>query len=96
MSDYDKRLELAPRDIVARAIHDQMLTNGHPHVLLDITHQPAAMIREHFPMIAQRCESAGIDITVQPIPVAPVQHYMCGGVKVGPVPPEYCFIHARP
>lgn len=82
MADYDQRLELASRDIVARAIHDQMLKHGDSHVLLDITHEPAATVMHHFPMIAQRCASAGIDITQQPIPVAPVQHYMCGGVKV--------------
>lgn len=83
MADYDQRLELASRDIVARAIHDQMLKHGDSHVLLDITHEPAATVMHHFPMIAQRCASAGIDITQQPIPVAPVQHYMCGGVKAG-------------
>lgn len=82
MADYDQRLELAPRDVVARAIHDQMLSRDHPHVLLDISHQPADMVQEHFPMIAERCAAAGIDMTAQPIPVAPVQHYMCGGVKV--------------
>ena len=86
MEDYDPRLELAPRDVVARAIHDQMLRRGQPHVLLDISHQPAEAVREHFPMIAERCAAAGIDITTQAIPVAPVQHYICGGVKVRPLP----------
>ena len=82
MADYDQRLELAPRDIVARAIHEQMLLHGHPHVLLDISHERSDMVRQHFPMISQRCAAAGIDITAQAIPVAPVQHYMCGGVQV--------------
>lgn len=83
MPSYDSRLELAPRDIVARAIQDQMLATGTPHVLLDISHKPAAEVLSHFPNIAARCAQQGIDITKDPIPVLPAQHYMCGGVAAG-------------
>jgi L-aspartate oxidase len=83
MEQYDERLELAPRDIVARAIQDQMLTQGTPHVWLDISHKPAEEVRHHFPNIAARCAQDGIDITQDPIPVLPAQHYMCGGVHTG-------------
>lgn len=83
MPDYDSRMELAPRDIVARAIQDQMLTRSEPHVLLDISHKPAKELRSHFPNIAARCAEDGIDITRDPIPVLPAQHYMCGGVVAG-------------
>ena len=74
-------MELASRDIVARAIYDQMMKRSQPHVLLDISHEPADRILEHFPMIAQRVGEAGFDLTKEPFPVAPVQHYMCGGVQ---------------
>ncbi|WIA10929.1 hypothetical protein OEZ85_011094 [Tetradesmus obliquus] len=84
MPSYDPtRLELAPRDVVARAIQDQMLSHDNPHVWLDISHKPAAEVREHFPNIAARCSEQGIDITKDPIPVLPAQHYMCGGVAAG-------------
>jgi len=83
MSNYDKRLELAPRDVVARAIQDQMLSHGTNHVWLDISHKPAAEVASHFPNIAKRCAEDGIDITKDPIPVLPAQHYMCGGVSTG-------------
>lgn len=83
MPRYDSRLELAPRDVVARAIQDQMLSAGDPHVLLDISHKPAAEVASHFPNIAARCAEDGIDITKDPIPVLPAQHYMCGGVTAG-------------
>jgi L-aspartate oxidase len=83
MSNYDKRMELAPRDVVARAIQDQMLTHSTPHVWLDISHKPAAEVASHFPNIAKRCAEDGIDITKDPIPVLPAQHYMCGGVATG-------------
>uniref|UniRef100_A0A7R9VR30 L-aspartate oxidase n=1 Tax=Chlamydomonas euryale TaxID=1486919 RepID=A0A7R9VR30_9CHLO len=83
MHQYDDRLELAPRDVVARAINDQMAKHGHTHVLLDISHVDAHTVLSHFPGVAARCRAAGIDITVDAIPVAPAQHYTCGGVKTG-------------
>ncbi|EIE21935.1 L-aspartate oxidase [Coccomyxa subellipsoidea C-169] len=83
MEDYDSRLDLAPRDIVARAIQDQMLSRNDSHVLLDISYKPADEILAHFPNIAAQCKTFGIDITREPIPVAPAQHYMCGGVQTG-------------
>lgn len=81
MQSYDDRLELAPRDVVARAIQDQMITHGDPHVWLDISHVDSDSILEHFPAIAAKCAEQGIDITTQPIPVLPAQHYLCGGVQ---------------
>ncbi|KAG1670568.1 hypothetical protein FOA52_012140 [Chlamydomonas sp. UWO 241] len=83
MASYDERLELAPRDIVARAINHQMRMHGHDHVLLDISHMPADATLSHFPGVAARCALLGIDITRDPIPVAPAQHYTCGGVVTG-------------
>lgn len=81
MERYDDRKDLAPRDIVARAIDSEMKINGTEQVYLDCRHIPKADFIHHFPNIYEKCISIGIDITTQMIPVAPAAHYSCGGVK---------------
>jgi len=81
MADYHPDRELAPRDVVARAIHRQMTSTGTEHVLLDITHLPAERIERRFPNILRFCRGWGIDPARQPIPVAPAAHYLMGGVR---------------
>ncbi len=80
MPDHDPRAELAPRDVVARAIDFEMKKHGLDCVHLDISHQSPEFLREHFPNILARCAELGIDITREPIPVVPAAHYTCGGV----------------
>ncbi|MEO8390544.1 L-aspartate oxidase [Polaromonas sp.] len=80
MPAHDARAELAPRDVVARAIDFEMKKHGLDCVYLDISHQSPAFLQEHFPNILKRCLELGIDITRQPIPVVPAAHYTCGGV----------------
>jgi L-aspartate oxidase len=79
MRRYHSDGELAPRDIVARAIDHEMKVHGFEHVYLDITHRGADFVRRRFPNIYERCRGYGLDITAQPIPVVPAAHYCCGG-----------------
>jgi L-aspartate oxidase len=82
MHNYDKREELASRDIVARAIDNELKKSGAPHVYLDCTHLDYASFQHHFPNITEKCMTLGIDIRKDYIPVAPAQHYICGGVNI--------------
>jgi L-aspartate oxidase len=80
MAAYHPQADLAPRDVVARAIDNEMKVHGFECVYLDLTHRDPAWIRRRFPNIAERCRHFGIDVTVQPIPVVPAAHYLCGGI----------------
>ena len=81
MERYDERKDLAPRDIVARAIDNEMKVNGTEHVYLDCRHMPIDAFKEHFPNIYAKCLSIGIDVATHMIPVSPAAHYSCGGIK---------------
>ena len=80
MASYDPRAELAPRDIVARAIDHEMKAHGYEHVYLDVSHLAQTFLEERFPTILARCRDYGIDPAREPIPVVPAAHYTCGGV----------------
>jgi L-aspartate oxidase len=84
MPDYHEMADLAPRDVVARAIDTELKHSGAEHVLLDITHRDASYLRDRFPTISKRCLDFGIDIARDAIPVVPAAHYCCGGVRTNP------------
>jgi L-aspartate oxidase len=80
MTNYDRRAELAPRDIVARAIDSEMKVHGFESVYLDISHRGADFVRTRFPNVYERCLGYGFDLAREPVPVVPTAHYSCGGV----------------
>ncbi len=82
LQEFHPDAELAPRDVVARAIHRRLLERDEPHVLLDISHKKADWIRSRFPELVERCREYGFDLTAGPVPVVPAAHYSCGGVAV--------------
>jgi L-aspartate oxidase len=81
MDNYHPARELAPRDVVTRALHAEMLATGADHVYLDMTHLNAEYLRSRFPRIYQTCKTYSVDITAEPIPVSPAAHYIMGGVR---------------
>ncbi len=82
LRDFHPDGELAPRDVVARAIHQHMLEYDEPYALLDISHRKADWVRARFPELVERCREHGFDLTAGPVPVVPAAHYACGGVAV--------------
>ena len=82
MPRFDERAELAPRDVVARAIDHEMKRLGADCVFLDISHRSREFLQGHFPTVLERCAEFGIDIAAEPIPVVPAAHYTCGGIVV--------------